>query len=65
MPAMDFSIWSSASDAQTLPTKIPSTKAGLARWLEEYHSNLEMALKLGAALEPRMIVMVLTSVTDK
>eukprot|EP00975_Prorocentrum_lima_P032903 6907922-Prorocentrum_lima.AAC.1 len=57
MPAMAFYRLSLASDVQTLPSKIPSTKAGLARWLAECHSKLEMALKLGAALEPRMIMM--------
>eukprot|EP00975_Prorocentrum_lima_P032144 6751628-Prorocentrum_lima.AAC.1 len=31
MPAMDYSRLSLASDVQTLPSKIPSTKAGLAR----------------------------------
>eukprot|EP00975_Prorocentrum_lima_P008273 1766650-Prorocentrum_lima.AAC.1 len=65
MPAMDYSRLSLASDVQTLPSKIPSTKAGLARWLEDYHSKLDMALKHGAALEPRMIMMRLTNVTDK
>eukprot|EP00975_Prorocentrum_lima_P062584 12886415-Prorocentrum_lima.AAC.1 len=64
MPAMDSSRWSLASDVQTWPSKIPSTKAGLANCLEEYHSKLEMALKLGATLEPRMIMRMLTSVTD-
>eukprot|EP00975_Prorocentrum_lima_P045488 9522879-Prorocentrum_lima.AAC.1 len=62
---MDYSRLSLASDIQTLPSTIPSTKAGLARWLEASHSKLEMALKLGAALEPRRIMRVLTNVTDK
>eukprot|EP00975_Prorocentrum_lima_P038452 8082866-Prorocentrum_lima.AAC.1 len=61
MHAMDFSRLSLAIGVQTLLSKIPSTKAGPARWLEEYHSQLEMALKLGAALEPRMIMILLTS----
>eukprot|EP00975_Prorocentrum_lima_P057986 12163703-Prorocentrum_lima.AAC.1 len=65
MPAMDFSRLSLAGDVHTLPSKIPASKAGLGRWLEEYHSKLEMALKLGAALEPRMKMMALTSVTDQ
>eukprot|EP00975_Prorocentrum_lima_P020637 4341518-Prorocentrum_lima.AAC.1 len=30
MPAMDYSRLSLASDVQALPSKIPSTKAGLA-----------------------------------
>eukprot|EP00975_Prorocentrum_lima_P047157 9859851-Prorocentrum_lima.AAC.1 len=30
-----------ASDVQTLPSKTPATKAGLAKWLEDYHSRLE------------------------
>eukprot|EP00975_Prorocentrum_lima_P046037 9627711-Prorocentrum_lima.AAC.1 len=55
-----------ASYVQTLPSKIPATKAGLARWLEDYHPTLEMALlKLGANVEPRMIMMMLTNVTDQ
>eukprot|EP00975_Prorocentrum_lima_P047988 10034600-Prorocentrum_lima.AAC.1 len=32
---------------------------------EGYHSKLEMALKLGSALEPRVVMMVLTAVTEK
>eukprot|EP00975_Prorocentrum_lima_P030991 6505954-Prorocentrum_lima.AAC.1 len=64
-PAMDYSRLSQASDVRTLPSKIPSTKAGLAIWLEDDHSKLEMALKLGAALEPRVIMMMRTNVTDK
>eukprot|EP00975_Prorocentrum_lima_P055485 11634804-Prorocentrum_lima.AAC.1 len=54
-----------ASDVQTLPSKIPATEAGLANWLEDYHSTLEMALKLGANLEPRMLLMMLNNVTDR
>eukprot|EP00975_Prorocentrum_lima_P049095 10275861-Prorocentrum_lima.AAC.1 len=65
MSAMDYSRLSLASDVQTLHSKIPATKAGLARWLEDYHSKLEMAWKLGAAMEPRMIMMMLSNVTDK
>eukprot|EP00975_Prorocentrum_lima_P009627 2051524-Prorocentrum_lima.AAC.1 len=65
MPAADYSRLSMASYVQTLPSKIPATKAGLARWLEDYHSKLEMALKLAAHLEPRMIMMMLTNVIDK
>eukprot|EP00975_Prorocentrum_lima_P066872 12911722-Prorocentrum_lima.AAC.1 len=65
MPAKDFSRLSLASDVQTQPSKIPSTMTGLAKWLEEYYSKLEMALELGAALEPRMIMLVLTVVVDK
>eukprot|EP00975_Prorocentrum_lima_P048966 10245145-Prorocentrum_lima.AAC.1 len=61
MPAADYSRLSLASDVHTLPSKISATKAGLARWLEDYHSKLEMALKLGAALEPRRSMMMLTN----
>eukprot|EP00975_Prorocentrum_lima_P052398 10982423-Prorocentrum_lima.AAC.1 len=38
MPAADYSRLSMASDVQTLPSKVPATKAGLAKWLEDYHS---------------------------
>eukprot|EP00975_Prorocentrum_lima_P031572 6627534-Prorocentrum_lima.AAC.1 len=31
----------------------------------EYYSKLEVAVKFGCSLEPRVITMVLTSVTDK
>eukprot|EP00975_Prorocentrum_lima_P003940 859311-Prorocentrum_lima.AAC.1 len=48
MPARDFSRLSMASDVQTRPSNIPSTKTGLAERL------LEIEVKLGAALEPRM-----------
>eukprot|EP00975_Prorocentrum_lima_P059429 12457678-Prorocentrum_lima.AAC.1 len=54
-----------ASDVQTRPSKVPSTKTGLAKWLEEYHPKLEMAVKIGAPLEPRMIMLVLSSAVDK
>eukprot|EP00975_Prorocentrum_lima_P021367 4503010-Prorocentrum_lima.AAC.1 len=47
-----------ASDVQARPSKVPSTKAGLAKWLE-------MALYLGSTLEPRVIMMVLTADTEK
>eukprot|EP00975_Prorocentrum_lima_P029241 6140231-Prorocentrum_lima.AAC.1 len=53
MPARDFSRLSMASDVQTKPSKAPSTKAGLAKWLEEHHYKVEMAAGLGCALEPR------------
>eukprot|EP00975_Prorocentrum_lima_P023753 4998148-Prorocentrum_lima.AAC.1 len=59
MPATDFSILSLASDVQTRPSNTPSTQVGLAKWLEEYHSKLEMALKNGAALEPKRIILLL------
>eukprot|EP00975_Prorocentrum_lima_P057594 12077041-Prorocentrum_lima.AAC.1 len=65
MPARDFSRLSMASDVQTRPSNVPSTKAGLVKWLEGYHSKLEMALKLGSALEPRVIMVLLTAVTEK
>eukprot|EP00975_Prorocentrum_lima_P052182 10930704-Prorocentrum_lima.AAC.1 len=29
---------SMAGDVQTMPSQVPATKAGLARWLEDYHS---------------------------
>eukprot|EP00975_Prorocentrum_lima_P049453 10344564-Prorocentrum_lima.AAC.1 len=48
-----------------MPTQVPSTKAGLGRWLEDYHSRLEMALKMNCPLEPRMIMMMLANVTGK
>eukprot|EP00975_Prorocentrum_lima_P019696 4147120-Prorocentrum_lima.AAC.1 len=54
-----------ASYVQTRPSKVPSTKAGLAIWLEEYYSKLEMAVKLGCALEQRVIMLVLTSTVGK
>eukprot|EP00975_Prorocentrum_lima_P008508 1816435-Prorocentrum_lima.AAC.1 len=60
MPTRGFSRLSMASDVQTRPTKIPTTEVGLAKWLEEYYSKLEMANKLGCALEPRLIMIVLT-----
>eukprot|EP00975_Prorocentrum_lima_P001883 409663-Prorocentrum_lima.AAC.1 len=31
MPAADYSRLSMASDAQTIPTQVPATKAGLAK----------------------------------
>eukprot|EP00975_Prorocentrum_lima_P056101 11763354-Prorocentrum_lima.AAC.1 len=46
MPARDFSRLSMASNVQTRPSKVPSAKTGLAKWLEEYHSTLETAVKL-------------------
>eukprot|EP00975_Prorocentrum_lima_P051060 10697525-Prorocentrum_lima.AAC.1 len=54
-----------ASDVQTRPSKVPSTMTGLEKWLEEYHSKLGMAIKLGAALEARMIMLVWSSVVEK
>eukprot|EP00975_Prorocentrum_lima_P000793 162917-Prorocentrum_lima.AAC.1 len=60
MPTRHFSRLSMASDVQTRPSQVPSTKVGLAKWLEEYCSKLEMAVKLGCALEPRVIMRVLT-----
>eukprot|EP00975_Prorocentrum_lima_P054950 11523274-Prorocentrum_lima.AAC.1 len=65
MPAAAYTSLSMASDVQTLPLKIPATKAGLAKWLEVYHSTLEMALKLGANMEARMLMMMLNNVTGK
>eukprot|EP00975_Prorocentrum_lima_P052740 11054288-Prorocentrum_lima.AAC.1 len=38
MPAADYSGLSMASDVQTVPSQVPATKAGLAKWLEDYHS---------------------------
>eukprot|EP00975_Prorocentrum_lima_P011166 2369338-Prorocentrum_lima.AAC.1 len=61
----EFSRLSMASYVQARPTKVPSTKTGLAQWLEEYYSKLEMALTLGCALEPRIIMRVLTYATEK
>eukprot|EP00975_Prorocentrum_lima_P019030 4007948-Prorocentrum_lima.AAC.1 len=61
MPAADYTRLSTASGVQTLPSKIPATEGGLARWLEDYHSRLERALKLGARLEPQMIMMMLNN----
>eukprot|EP00975_Prorocentrum_lima_P010995 2336518-Prorocentrum_lima.AAC.1 len=46
MPAMDYSRLSMASEVQTSPSNIPSTKGGLAIWLEDYHSTWEIALEL-------------------
>eukprot|EP00975_Prorocentrum_lima_P054063 11337166-Prorocentrum_lima.AAC.1 len=60
MPTKDFWRLSMASDVQLRPAKVPSTKTGLAQWLEEYYSKLKMALELGCALEPRIIMQVLT-----
>eukprot|EP00975_Prorocentrum_lima_P026048 5476974-Prorocentrum_lima.AAC.1 len=37
MPAADFSRLSMASDVQTMPNQVPATKAGLAKWLQDYH----------------------------
>eukprot|EP00975_Prorocentrum_lima_P032673 6861795-Prorocentrum_lima.AAC.1 len=42
MPSRDYSRLSMARDEQTRPAKVPSTKTGLAKWLEEYHAKLEM-----------------------
>eukprot|EP00975_Prorocentrum_lima_P040403 8480347-Prorocentrum_lima.AAC.1 len=64
MPTKDFSRVSMASDVQGRPTKVPSTKVGLAKSLEEYYSKLEMAGKLGRALEPRVIRIVLACAVD-
>eukprot|EP00975_Prorocentrum_lima_P051203 10727775-Prorocentrum_lima.AAC.1 len=61
MPPADYTRLSTASDVQTLPSKIPATKAGFAKWLEDYHSRLEMAVKLGASLESRMIMIMLNN----
>eukprot|EP00975_Prorocentrum_lima_P064720 12899222-Prorocentrum_lima.AAC.1 len=30
-----------------MPSKVPQTKVGLAKWLGEYYSKLYMAVKLG------------------
>eukprot|EP00975_Prorocentrum_lima_P044284 9284039-Prorocentrum_lima.AAC.1 len=65
MPTKDFSRLSMASYVQTKPTKVPSTKVGLAKLLEEYYSTLEMATQLGCALEPRVIMQVLTCAVEK
>eukprot|EP00975_Prorocentrum_lima_P049063 10268706-Prorocentrum_lima.AAC.1 len=65
MPAEDYSRLSMASVVQTIPSQAPATKAGLARRLEDYHSRLEMAMKMNCALEPRMIMMMLANVTGK
>eukprot|EP00975_Prorocentrum_lima_P055896 11718859-Prorocentrum_lima.AAC.1 len=54
-----------ASDVQTRPTKAPSTKVGLATWLEEYYSKLEMAGQLGCALEQGVIIIVLTCAVER
>eukprot|EP00975_Prorocentrum_lima_P037809 7954340-Prorocentrum_lima.AAC.1 len=60
MPTRDFSRFSMASDVQTRPSMVPSTKVCQAKWLEEYYSKLEMAVKLGCALEARVIMRALT-----
>eukprot|EP00975_Prorocentrum_lima_P016620 3523999-Prorocentrum_lima.AAC.2 len=65
MPADDFSRLSMASAVETMPTQVPATKAGLAGWLGDYHSRLEMALKMKCALEPRMIMTILVNVAGK
>eukprot|EP00975_Prorocentrum_lima_P064877 12900133-Prorocentrum_lima.AAC.1 len=65
MPTEDCSRLSMASDVQTKPTKVPSTKKGLAQWLEEYYSTSEMATQLGCATEPRVIMQVLTRGVEK
>eukprot|EP00975_Prorocentrum_lima_P039025 8200466-Prorocentrum_lima.AAC.1 len=41
------------------------SRLSMVSQLEEYLAELEMAVKLGAALEPRMIVLVMTSVVAK
>eukprot|EP00975_Prorocentrum_lima_P063900 12894331-Prorocentrum_lima.AAC.1 len=65
MPTKDFSRLSMANDMQTRPTKAPSSKTGLAQWLDEHYSKLEMPTKLGCALEPRVIMQVLSYATEK
>eukprot|EP00975_Prorocentrum_lima_P070110 12930145-Prorocentrum_lima.AAC.1 len=65
MPGKDFSRLSMARDVQTKPTKAPSAKTGLAQWLEEYYSKLEMATQLGCAMEPRLSMQILTCAVEK
>eukprot|EP00975_Prorocentrum_lima_P071114 12935899-Prorocentrum_lima.AAC.1 len=56
MSTTDLSRLSMASDVQTRPTKLRSTKTGLAQRLEAYYYKTEMAMKLGCAMEPRVIL---------
>eukprot|EP00975_Prorocentrum_lima_P024688 5189299-Prorocentrum_lima.AAC.1 len=45
MPAADYSRLSLASYVQTLPSKIPATKAGLAKWFGR------LSFKIGNGIE--------------
>eukprot|EP00975_Prorocentrum_lima_P062828 12887824-Prorocentrum_lima.AAC.1 len=65
IPTKDFSRLSMVSDVQTKPTMAPSTTTGLAQRLEECYSTFEMATQLGCAMEPRVIMLVLTCAVEK
>eukprot|EP00975_Prorocentrum_lima_P010797 2294596-Prorocentrum_lima.AAC.1 len=44
-----------AQELQSRSTRVPSSKNGLANWLEDYATQLELGMGLHSLIEPRTI----------
>eukprot|EP00975_Prorocentrum_lima_P040092 8421317-Prorocentrum_lima.AAC.1 len=58
MPTKDLSRMSIARELQAMMAKGPATMVGLASWLEDYATKLELGMRVGCLMEPRTILTV-------